>query len=270
MSSPEELREARPDGERNLTIIVVPHGDLETRSFVISYGRLKFMVGLGVALLLAFGVSLAVLFPVMVQAARVPALEAELRQLDVERARVAELARTVQEVEEQYERVRQLLGADAPAAAGAGPVLPPLRGDTTRPEPRDPEGEDAVSSLIDLWPLASAGFITRSLSDGRSRHPGVDIATPKNTYIRAAGAGTVRAAGIDEVYGQYVVLEHGEGLETVYGHASKLFVTAGDRVRRGEVIALTGSTGRSTAPHLHFEVRRDGKAVDPLLYVRQP
>jgi murein DD-endopeptidase MepM/ murein hydrolase activator NlpD len=266
MSSPDEARETRGD-DRHLTFIVVPHGDLETRSFVISYGKLKVFVGLAVALFLGAGLSLAVLFPIMMQAARVPGLEAELRELDSERARVAELARTLHEVEAQYERVRQLLGADAAGASNSTPVLPPLRGDTTRPDAAD-DGE--TSSLIDLWPLATAGFITRSLSDGRSRHPGIDIAIPKNTYIRAAGAGTVRAAGIDDVYGQYVVLEHGEGLETVYGHASKLFVTAGDRVRRGEVIALTGSTGRSTGPHLHFEVRRNGKAVDPLLYVRQP
>jgi murein DD-endopeptidase MepM/ murein hydrolase activator NlpD len=265
MSSPEETPQGGDD--RHLTIIVVPHGDLETRSFVISYGRLKFLVGLGVVLLLSFAVMLAVLFPVMAQAARVPGLEAELREYDRDRARVAELARELQEVEAQYERVRRLLGADAPAGADTAPLLPPLRRDTLRGEPRD-GGE--TSALIDLWPLAAAGFITRTLSDGRSRHPGIDIAVPKNTYIRAAGAGVVRVAGVDDVYGQYVVIDHGEELQTVYGHASRLFVTAGDRVRRGEVIALTGSTGRSTAPHLHFEVRVAGRAVDPLLFVRQP
>lgn len=254
---------------RHLTIILVPHGDLETRSFSVSYGKLKVAVVLAVMLLLAFAVSLAVLFPVMAQAARVPALEAELRQLDSERARVAELARTLQEVEAQYERVRQLLGADAPAAGEDGPVLPPLRSDTSR-QGMIEDTIDPTLGLIDVWPLTTAGFITRSLSDGRSRHPGLDIAVPKNSYIRAAGAGLVRAAGIDDVYGQFVVVDHGEGLESVYGHASRLFVTAGDRVRSGDVIALSGSTGRSTAPHLHFEVRRDGKAVDPLSFVRQP
>lgn len=270
MSSPEETRASGTE-DRRLTVIVVPHGDLETRSFVISYTRLKVAVVFGAALLLAFAISLAVLFPVMAQAARVPALEAELRQLDSERARVAELAGKLQEVEAQYERVRQLLGADAPAAGDDGPVLPPLRSDTGRRGVGEIEGEgDRTLALIDLWPLSTAGFITRSLSDGPSRHPGLDIAVPKNSYIRAAGAGLVRAAGIDDVYGQYVVVDHGEGLESVYGHASRLFVTAGDRVRRGDVIALSGSTGRSTAPHLHFEVRRDGKAVDPLSYVRQP
>jgi murein DD-endopeptidase MepM/ murein hydrolase activator NlpD len=266
MSSPEAHGAAE---ERSLTIIVVPHGDLETRSFVISYARLKLIVGAAAGLLLVLALGLAFLFPIMAQAARVPGLVAELQQLDVERARVAELAQTVREVEAQYERVRQLLGADAPARDGAEPILPPLRSDTN-PASRNEDGGESISALIDLWPLATSGFITRSLSDGRSRHPGLDIAVPKNSYIRASGAGTVRAAGLDEVYGQFVVIDHGEGLETVYGHASRLYVTAGDRVRRGQVIGLTGSTGRSTAPHLHFEVRQDGRPVDPLTFVRQP
>ncbi|CAN5895059.1 hypothetical protein BH23GEM9_BH23GEM9_30830 [soil metagenome] len=253
--------------ERNLTIIVLPHGDLETRNFVISYRKLKFAAAVCVVMLAVFAVFLAFLFPIMAQAARVPGLVAELQELDSERARVAELARTLQEVEAQYERVRQLLGADAPRDGG-DPVLPPLRADTA--QGRSSDGDDTVSSLIDLWPLSTAGFITRALSDGRSRHPGLDIAVPRNAHIRAAGAGLVRAAGVDEVYGQFVVLEHGEGIETVYGHASRLYVTAGERVRRGQVIGLTGSTGRSTAPHLHFEVRLQGSPVDPLTFVRQP
>jgi murein DD-endopeptidase MepM/ murein hydrolase activator NlpD len=277
MSSPDEPVVAGED--RRLTIIVVPHGDLETRSFIISYRKLKVLVVFCVALLLVVGLSLAFLFPIMAQAARVPGLERDLQDLEEQRSRVVDLARTLQEVEAQYERVRQLLGADAMLSSDSMPVLPPLRGDTNRAAPRGDSGPGddgavndplASAALIDHWPLSVAGYVTRSLSDGRSRHPGVDIAVPPDSYIRAAGAGRVRAAGVDEVYGRYVVVEHGEGLETVYGHASRIFVTAGDRVGRGEVIALTGSTGRSTAPHLHFEVRHQGRPVDPFLYVRQP
>jgi murein DD-endopeptidase MepM/ murein hydrolase activator NlpD len=283
MSSPEEPTVAGED--RRLTIIVVPHGDLETRSFIISYRKLKVLVVFSVALLLVVGLALAFLFPIMAQAARVPGLERDLQDLEEQRSRVVDLARTLQEVEAQYERVRQLLGADAMLSSDSMPVLPPLRGgDTMRTAPRGDSGPAGPgtgdsgadnhpgdsAALIDHWPLSVAGYVTRSLSDGRSRHPGVDIAVPPDSYIRAAGAGRVRAAGVDEVYGRYVVVEHGEGLETVYGHASRIFVTAGDRVGRGEVIALTGSTGRSTAPHLHFEVRHQGRPVDPFLYVRQP
>lgn len=269
MSSPEELQNGE---ERRLTIIFVPHGDLETRSFVISYARLKVLVAAAVALLLAWAVTLAILFPIMAQAARVPGLEAELRQLDSERARVAELARALEEVEAQYERVRQLLGADAPAAGETDPILPPLRGDTNRTETSepDPAAISAATSLIRLWPLTTPGFITRSLSDGGSQHPGLDIATAQNAQIRAAGPGRVRAAGVDDIYGQYVVIDHGSTVESVYGHASRLLVTAGDAVEEGDVIALTGSTGRSTAPHLHFEVRIGGRPMDPLRFVRQP
>ena len=158
-----------------------------------------------------------------------------------------------------------MLGADAPVGSETAPVLPPLRPDSaTSTEEIEP------TATVDLWPLAVPGFITRTINDSRTSHTGLDIAVPANSYIRAAGPGTVRTAGVDEVYGQHVVIDHGGGLESVYGHASRLFVSVGDRVRRAEVIGLTGSTGRSTAPHLHFEIRRGGKAVDPLKFVRQP
>ena len=132
MSSPEEPR--GPHDDRHLTVIVVPHGDLESRSFSISYTKLKVLVIAGVVLLVVIALSLAALFPVMTQAARVTRLERELEQLEAERARVAELAQTLQEVEAQYERVRQLLGADAPVGGNA-PVLPPLRDTTKTPSP---------------------------------------------------------------------------------------------------------------------------------------
>ncbi len=67
-----------------------------------------------------------------------------------------------------------------------------------------------------------------------------------------------------------MLIDHGDGYESMYGHASRVFVAAGDSVERHEVIALSGSTGRSTAPHLHFEVRKAGQAVDPLALVHQP
>jgi hypothetical protein len=114
--------------DRRLTVIVVPHGDLETRSFEIPYRRLKVGLLVGIALLLLFGFIVAMWFPVAAQASRVPALTEELELLESERARVAELAQMLAEVEAQYERVRQMLGADA--AGDSGPVLPPLPSDT--------------------------------------------------------------------------------------------------------------------------------------------
>jgi murein DD-endopeptidase MepM/ murein hydrolase activator NlpD len=265
MSSPENAGSAGSD-ERNLTIIVVPHGELDTRSFVISYAKLRVLIVLGVAMALAFGVVIAMFLPLLSQGLRAQAMQEQVEQLEQERAEVVRLAQELAKVEAQYERVRQMLGADI-IDGDSVPILPPLRQDTTTIS-RLEGGTEAQP--IDLWPLQERGFVTRNVNDARATHTGLDIAVRANSYILAAGGGIVRVAGVDEVYGQYVVIDHGSDLESVYGHASKLFVTAGDRVRRAEVIGLTGSTGRSTAPHLHFEVRRGGKAVDPLAFVRQP
>lgn len=251
--------------QRRLSFIIVPHGDLETRTYEISYRLLKILLGVGVALLLVFVVMVASWWFIATQAARVRGLERELARLESERAQVAQLARDLERAEQQYERVRNLLGVEA-SDAGQEVALPPLRGVQTG-GPMDPGESDRPSS----WPLARAGFITqrRQVTDAGS-HPGLDIAVPTDSYIRATASGVVRDAGVDDVYGRYVLIDHGNGLESMYGHASRVFVETGDAVERNEVIALSGSTGRSTAPHLHFEIRQDGQPVDPLGFVRQP
>lgn len=275
MSSPEYRRDETPDSggdERSLVVMLIVPGDLETRSFTISYRRLRYMIAGAAALLLVFAFALSVLFPVVIQAANAGEMRRQLEELEQERARIREMGQTLQQMEQQYERVRQMLGADAAITGDSSFILPPLRVDTADARPRSgASGEEGDNlAAVDLWPLYVPGYVTRALADGRSQHPGLDIAVPRNSYVRAAGAGTVRIAGVDSIYGQYVILDHGAGLHTVYGHASRLFVTAGDAVERGEVIALSGSSGRSTAPHLHFEVRKNGQAVDPLSLVRQP
>jgi len=87
--------------------------------------------------------------------------------------------------------------------------------------------------------------------------------------VRAAGGGRVVAVGTDPDYGMYVLLRHPDGYETMYGHASRLLVGEGEQVEAGQVIALTGNSGRSTAPHLHFEIRREGRSLDPLTVVKE-
>lgn len=94
-------------------------------------------------------------------------------------------------------------------------------------------------------------------------HPAVDIGAAKGTKIKAAGAGRVADAGYSSSSGNYVRIDHGNGFVTMYLHCSKLYVSAGDRVSKGEVIALVGSTGWSTAPHLHFQVEYYGSPINP-------
>lgn len=98
-------------------------------------------------------------------------------------------------------------------------------------------------------------------------HNGVDLASPTGTAIYAAYSGTVVAATYSSSMGNYVMINHGSGLYTIYMHASKLYVKAGDIVARGETIAAVGSTGNSTGPHLHFGVRLNGSYVSPWNYI---
>lgn len=100
-----------------------------------------------------------------------------------------------------------------------------------------------------------------------ARHAGLDIPAAHGTPILASGGGRVVEAGYRGAYGKTVVIDHGNGLSTLYGHASKLLVRVGDVVMPQQEIALVGSTGRSSGPHLHFEVIRDGRRVDPGPYL---
>lgn len=103
---------------------------------------------------------------------------------------------------------------------------------------------------------------------GRRQHKGVDLGAPTGTPIHAAADGIVGRADWYSSYGLYVALEHGGNIETRYGHMSRLNVAAGQMVHKGDVIGYVGTTGRSTGPHLHYEVRIAGEAVNPVPYLQ--
>ena len=107
------------------------------------------------------------------------------------------------------------------------------------------------------------GWRVHPVHGDRRHHAGIDIAAPHGSAIRAAAPGVVVAAGRRGGYGLMVEIDHGGGLRTRYAHASRLHVARGARVAAGEVLAAVGETGTATGPHLHFEVRQDGRPVDP-------
>jgi murein DD-endopeptidase MepM/ murein hydrolase activator NlpD len=127
-------------------------------------------------------------------------------------------------------------------------------------------GIGAPSAAGLIWPVDGVVVSGFGMRWGRM-HEGIDIAAPSGTPIRAAAAGTVIHSGWLGGYGNLVVLDHGNGLATAYAHASVLLVGVGVHVSQGETVSLVGSTGNSSGPHLHFEVRVNGVAVDPLLYL---
>lgn len=119
-----------------------------------------------------------------------------------------------------------------------------------------------------LWPvegrlMSSFGARTDPFSGEGAIHTGVDLQAPRGTLVRAAADGIIAHAQWMNGYGRLVVIDHGNGLQTYYGHLSRFLVVPGQEVRRGDVIAQSGASGRATSPHLHYEVRMAGTPVNP-------
>ena len=144
----------------------------------------------------------------------------------------------------------------------AAPEAPPA---TAVAEPAGPvTREIAFESPVKGYAVNSAFGLRRLPGQAARRHEGVDIAAPKGTGVYVAAEGAVTRTGYDAAgYGRFVEIRHPNGMTTLYAHLSRLDVRSGDRLGAGERIGLVGSTGRSTGPHLHFEVRRGDRQVNP-------
>lgn len=161
------------------------------------------------------------------------------------------------------------------ANSPGGTLLPQLAGD------EDPwiygvYAVDEMASRFLQWPMEGATTISLSNPYGTPRwkpggetydaHTGIDIAAPEGQAVLAAAGGTVSEVGFDPERGNYLVLDHGDGLSTLYGQCRDFTVEEGDTVQAGEMIGAVGSTGMSTGPHLHFEVRQDDEPQNPVAY----
>ncbi len=148
------------------------------------------------------------------------------------------------------------------------PLVPgaPPEPEVVSPEPapaaiRPPRGADKLR-----WPVQGVLYSRYGVRQGQ-RHDGIDIAAPEGATIGAAASGTVLYAGAQSGYGSIVILRHDGGLLTLYAHASAILVRQGERVDAGQPIARVGKSGRTTGPHLHFEVREGTRPRNPLFYL---
>lgn len=134
------------------------------------------------------------------------------------------------------------------------------------------ENRDAMLSTPSIWPTkgyltSSFGYRTNPVTGRGSMHKGLDISNRPGTPVVAPARGAITFSGPDKAYGICVVIDHGNGISTRYAHLSKTLVEVGQYVQRNEVIAALGNTGRSTGPHLHYEVMVNGVHVDPMRYI---
>lgn len=161
-------------------------------------------------------------------------------------------------------------GADGAADGGSLPTLP---GREMLPLHKAPPAERAAPAGEPSNPLSphfgghkvSSNFGERihPIDGTRHFHTGVDVRAAEGTPILAAGAGVVKRAGVRGGYGNAVEIDHGNGVTTLYAHAQSLSVQVGDKIAEGQALGLVGQTGKATGPHLHFEVRKDNKPINP-------
>lgn len=171
----------------------------------------------------------------------------------------------------------QLVNAEAPGLLVG--KLDKLSAEATRQEQSLQElqayfqdQKSLLASTPSLWP--ARGWVTSDFGQrldpytaDRVMHAGLDIAAPHGKEVYAPSDGTVVFAGLEGGYGNVLVIDHGYGIKTRYGHLAKMLVKAGDKVKRGALIAAVGNTGRSTGPHLHYEVRVNGIPQNPRKFI---
>jgi len=219
-------------------------------------------------------------------ATRVGQMQAQLLRLDALGKHLTEVGK-LKRGEFDFDQPPALGGPET--GAGEGPVVPAL---DAMIDSLDAQIDDrrrqltALQNLILTRELArqivpggrpvESGYIsslygqrTDPFHGNQANHPGLDFAGAAGTRVLAVADGIVSHAGTDGGYGRSVEITHGNGYVTRYAHNAKLLVVPGQTVKRGDPIALMGSTGRSTGTHLHFEVMRDGKRVNPLSFVRR-
>lgn len=282
------------------TIIVVPHARARFRQFQVT-SRLLWSVGTAVSLSLVLGMVFGVLWIQSIRKNReVSTLVAENHDLrgrtKALNTKLESLEKLLADFEERTRRLSIVAGLSGVEDSGTGGVgglttLPAddagrteavleeasrrgllLSGRLGRVEENLSLQADRLALTPTLAPavgVLTAGFGLRAdpFTGRQEFHMGIDISAPKGARIVAPANGTVVRVGWESGYGRVVEVAHGFGVRTLYAHLDAPRVVEGQRVRRGDLVGLVGSTGRSTGPHLHYEVQVGGKPVNPLDYV---
>ena len=211
------------------------------------------------------------------EVARAKVLRAENAEFRRQLSRMGEMETRIRTLEETRRSLLKIVGADEPVAAAGDSDSSAVHAGSLGPGflsavPDSSLTQDELARIKNaLARLPLHGPLTRGFGLVAATgffHTGVDIAGETGAPVTAPGDGVVAFAGFDDTYGNVIVISHDANLETMYGHNSKILVKVGDSITSGQTIARVGNTGQSSAPHLHFEIHWNGKAIDPMSVYR--
>ncbi len=246
-------------------LLIVPEG--VENPFGIRLKAWVFKAIVAMAVVLAITLILFFIFygRLMVRAAQAEKLEKENEALKLYKYKLLLLEQNMKDTRAVVDKIAVLAGVDfqVPELPSDSELLATIEENQSQNSGLEDPTQRRIPGGLPL-----RGFMTRGYSDDSdNEHPGVDIAAAIGTPVLATAAGKVAFAGYDSTYGLTVIIEHDNNISTLFGHNSELLVSAGNLVAAGSKIALSGNTGRSTAPHLHYEIREYGKPVNPLRYI---
>jgi len=263
--------------KKRISILFVPSDGSGGREINLGWGLFRALVAL-----MALSIVLAIFSVISVwklweYRTTIATLRSENAYLKDENAKIAKLAETLDKIKAIDHRLREMLGKRVrPVESPRFTVKASFEGYS------EPLGRPVDSSFDEIewailrqrelsryipsiWPVK--GWVTAEFEEKarpfKKRHVGIDIAAPRSSIVVATADGVVEFAGYDSELGNLVVIRHGGRFMTRYGHNSRILVRSGEIVKRGQPIALVGSTGKSTACHLHYEVWKNGKPVNP-------
>ncbi|NLU50473.1 MAG: M23 family metallopeptidase [Syntrophomonadaceae bacterium] len=300
-------RRKRKFKDENITILLVPGSTRQTHTISCSRWVMRGLVATVVAFLVSFVWLGYTLYAAREDIKNIHSLKQEsahkTKQLEEMGARLRDIQAQKLYIEEQQEEVKRLMGiSQTGLSRGTNPSRGAMGGGEERTV-NPSRAEDTVTEMEQLQEYLEAcrneldhltaegqrnrqyylalpnncpvaGRITSEFGWRKSpfgkrqeHHGGVDVAADLGTPVRAAAQGKVAYVGRDRVYGRLIKIDHGNGYITWYGHNWRVMVKEGDEVRKGQMIARVGSSGRSSGPHLHFAIEKNGHFLDPLLYL---
>jgi murein DD-endopeptidase MepM/ murein hydrolase activator NlpD len=243
--------------KKGYSIVITPDDSTSSRHYFLTKKSIVFISILVIVIVIAGVVAALNYTSVSVKAMEVDMLRRRNAQLEQEFAKIEEIREDLRIAEANNRKIKVMLGIEKTPEV-VEPSITEISPNYTEIEVLK-EIQENIPAL-----LPTMGQVSREFGPG---HYGLDIAAPQFSPVIAAGSGIVNGTGWDSLYGNYIVVEHNKNYSTFYGHLNSIEVLDGSRISGGQIIGTVGSTGRSTSPHLHYEVRFRSEPVDPMGYL---